>query len=297
MPAKNPWPLLFCLHLVFAGMAQGQKEGALPVAAYSTNDTLYTVYYASNSATVSAAEKERLKKRISGISPLALLTLLGYCDDVGEGQANLELANKRVMEVYSLLLHFNVAPDQVVHMKGIGELQLPVTDSTQAPDQRGHNRKVEIHIRNPNPAPVPGTPKNATAVKPAVRSEFTDKLKVGEKLLLKGILFSPGRHIFLPESYTPLNELVMQLNRWKKYTIRLEGHVCAAGSPPDEDGEDFDTHTKNLSETRAKAVYDYLIARGISPSRLSYIGLRGNYPTKRGCDADRRVEVEITGIN
>jgi len=70
------------------------------------------------------------------------------------------------------------------------------------------------------------------------------------------------------------------------------GHVCCGR----EDGQDYATGKYNLSETRAKAVYDYLIENGIDKSRLKHKGLAGKYPTGHGAKADRRVEIEIIEI-
>ncbi|MFN5710538.1 MAG: OmpA family protein [Bacteroidota bacterium] len=54
-----------------------------------------------------------------------------------------------------------------------------------------------------------------------------------------------------------------------------------------------------ISESRAKAVYDYLIENGIESGRLKYIGLSFKYPrvfpenSEEDRAKNRRVEIEI----
>ena len=81
----------------------------------------------------------------------------------------------------------------------------------------------------------------------------------------------------------------------KQYNIAILGHICC--NPPGRDVKDFRTGEYNLSKARAKMIYDYLIFKGVHSSRLTYKGLMANYPLGKGEKADRRVELEITGID
>jgi outer membrane protein OmpA-like peptidoglycan-associated protein len=38
------------------------------------------------------------------------------------------------------------------------------------------------------------------------------------------------------------------------------------------------------------------VKQGISPGRLTYKGMKADYPTGKGEKYDRRVEIEITGV-
>jgi len=66
-----------------------------------------------------------------------------------------------------------------------------------------------------------------------------------------------------------LNRLKKLLNDYPTLVIRINGHTDNVGS--DEDN-------LTLSNNRAKAVYDYLIANGISGDRLSYKGFGETKP-------------------
>jgi outer membrane protein OmpA-like peptidoglycan-associated protein len=56
-----------------------------------------------------------------------------------------------------------------------------------------------------------------------------------------------------------------------------------------------------LSENRAKAVYDYLVSKGVSAERLSYKGYAATKPiadnnTNEGKAKNRRTEFIVTGM-
>ncbi|MCB0683816.1 MAG: OmpA family protein, partial [Saprospiraceae bacterium] len=70
---------------------------------------------------------------------------------------------------------------------------------------------------------------------------------------------------------------------------RINGHTDDVGTEADN---------QQLSEARAKAVYDYLIREGIAASRLSYKGFGESQPlapndTPQGRQQNRRTEFEI----
>jgi len=83
-----------------------------------------------------------------------------------------------------------------------------------------------------------------------------------------------------------------------KLEIKIQGHICC-NYPVEDDGFDYDNGDTHLSVNRAKAVYDYLVAHGIDPNRMSYEGLGGKFhlvnPEKTEADMtkNRRVEIKI----
>lgn len=71
--------------------------------------------------------------------------------------------------------------------------------------------------------------------------------------------------------------------------IELSGHTDNKGS---------DRYNQNLSHSRVKAVYDYLVSQGISPKRLQYSSYGATQPiadnkTDQGRSKNRRVEFKI----
>jgi len=113
--------------------------------------------------------------------------------------------------------------------------------------------------------------------------------KVGSTIELRNILFDNAKWDIKPESNTQLETLLQYLKKNARTEIEVNGHT-------DNVGNDNDNLT--LSDNRAKAVYDYLIQKGISKSRLSYKGFGETKPianneTIEGRQRNRRVEFVI----
>jgi outer membrane protein OmpA-like peptidoglycan-associated protein len=93
-----------------------------------------------------------------------------------------------------------------------------------------------------------------------------------------------------------LDNLYYSLNAYPHLEIEIHGYICCTNN--NEDGLDLGTGTPNLSENRAKAVYDFLIQMGISPQRLSYKGFGSSKKlvqevTEEDRITNRRVEIKI----
>ena len=88
-------------------------------------------------------------------------------------------------------------------------------------------------------------------------------LTLGDTVTLKNIFFETAKATLLEPSLAELDKLAEALKRHPRLRIEVGGHTDAVGS--DEDN-------MILSERRAKAVYDYLIERGVSAERLTYKG-------------------------
>lgn len=140
------------------------------------------------------------------------------------------------------------------------------------------DNKVKIKIDESSGKTIahsePKTMKNAQLVK-------------GEKIKLENIQFEQGKSELTPSSFSELDKLYAILNNNKTITIEVGGHTNNIGIKNQE-----------ISEARAKSVVDYLISKGISPSRLSYKGYGDTQPiasndTEEGRAINRRVEFTI----
>lgn len=114
-----------------------------------------------------------------------------------------------------------------------------------------------------------------------------DKAPVEEKtLILKGVNFETGKAKLTPESLPVLDDIAAQLQAATNIVLEVSGHTDNRGNA-----------AKNtaLSESRAQAVADYLISKGISKDRLSVKGFGSTRPvatnkTAEGRMQNRRVE-------
>ena len=185
---------------------------------------------------------------------------------------------KRANHVKELLIKLSIKKSIITKTEGKGEVQLD-NASSNSNKQRTHNRRVTINLYFTN---------NTS------KTVISNDLIVGEKILLENILFEGGRHVLLPSSISSLENLVDTLKKFSKYSFIVQGHVCCGAT--EEDGKDFDTGLLNLSEARAKTIYDYLIKNGVSAIRLTFEGLKNKYPTGKGPKFDRRVELKISAV-
>lgn len=118
------------------------------------------------------------------------------------------------------------------------------------------------------------------------------KLKKGARFIVSNILFYGDSPKPMPASLLSLKSLYKTMKRNKKLKISIEGHTngCSKG----------DKFSQNLSDGRAKTVYDFLVENGIDPNRLSSKGYACSnmlHPmNSRFAHLNRRVEIEIVGF-
>ncbi|MFH1159954.1 MAG: OmpA family protein [bacterium] len=116
-------------------------------------------------------------------------------------------------------------------------------------------------------------------------------IRVGETVVLRNIFFDTDKFDLKPESYIELEKLTGLLQRNPALKIEISGHTDSISS---------EQHNLELSKNRARAVFDYLVQHGISPSRLTYSGYGFSQPidtneTEAGRANNRRTEFKIVG--
>jgi len=257
---------------------------------FAQNSFYHSVFFNTAESEIISSEKEKLVSFIHKIDTTTEFEIYinSYCDDRGSIDFNLKLSEQRATVVKDLLLQQKINSKFIIGINPKGEVPLDSTKN-RIDDQRKYNRRSDL-ILTYKPKIAEKTIVPATAEKEL----FADSMKVGDKFTLDNILFEGGRTLLLEESYPALNNLVLALKSKPQYEICILGHVCCTQFGMD--GLDHDTGKRNLSEARAKTIYSYLISKGISSSRLSYKGMKGNFPTGLGDKYDRRVELEIVAI-
>ncbi|MGQ0829996.1 MAG: OmpA family protein [Bacteroidota bacterium] len=131
----------------------------------------------------------------------------------------------------------------------------------------------------------------ADQTKPFLMDVPLQPIDTGSVVELKNVFFETAKFDLKPESKAELNKLVSFLNLNKTLRIELSGHTDNIGEKK---------MNQVLSQNRAKAVYDYLIANGIDLKRLTYKGYGDTKPKVKN-DSDenrqknRRTEFKVIG--
>ena len=119
---------------------------------------------------------------------------------------------------------------------------------------------------------------------------FMTPIKNGDSFILNNILFEFDRTTLLKKSRLEIAKIVQWMTTNPELNIELQGHTDNLGSVK---------YNKELSTKRAQAVYQELINNGISPNRLSYLGLGDQIPvasnkTESGRLLNRRTVIQVT---
>ena len=119
--------------------------------------------------------------------------------------------------------------------------------------------------------------------------EIKPEARQPKPVVLRNIFFETGSATLLPTSTNELEKLLALLQAQAGLRIQINGHTDDVGS---------DEANQQLSEDRAKAVYDWLIARNIQAGRLAYKGFGESQPidsndTEEGRKNNRRTEFEV----
>ena len=116
-------------------------------------------------------------------------------------------------------------------------------------------------------------------------------LEVNATIVLNNVFFDVGKFELKPASQVELDKLVQLLKDNPSLKIQISGHTDNVGKPADN---------LALSNNRAKAVVNYLIANGITTQRLSAKGFGETQPvadnkTEDGRAKNRRTELKVLG--
>jgi outer membrane protein OmpA-like peptidoglycan-associated protein/tetratricopeptide (TPR) repeat protein len=114
-------------------------------------------------------------------------------------------------------------------------------------------------------------------------------IKEGATVRLENVFFETDSYNLDPRSKVELKEVVQFLDDNPEVRIMLEGHTDNVGSRE---------YNLELSENRARSVYDYLVNQGVEKERLEYEGYGFSQPidtneTEVGRARNRRTEMRI----
>ena len=219
---------------------------------------------------VSSVPKDKLHST-PGRKPLITVTLQpgtkveirGHTDDIGSEALNLDLSRRRAEAVKAYLVGKGVRAEDLSTV-GLGEMQHIAPNDT--PEQREQNRRVTMQFLE------------------------VSRLPPAEELTLRGITFRSGSATLTPADKLIVDSVVGYVQSRPSYAIQVQGHTDDRGS---------DELNQKLSESRAKAVADYLVSKGVDGARLSSAGFGESRPiaaneTDAGRAQNRRVTLKFS---
>ena len=227
---------------------------------------------------------------------IKMIYIYGYTDFSGASDYNKELSQKRANTVKDYLLIYGFNKDIIKICEGKGVFENSNEKDANSLIDKGirEHRVVKIICDMSVPKPVKKeVPKKELvkqeAPKPTPKPTIDiEKVKVGENIVFKDILFVGGTPIFRDVAQQALQELFLLMQKNPNLEIEIEGHICC-------NTDDYE----ELSTKRAKAVFDFLVEHGIDKSRMTYVGYgatRKKYPndqTEAEHAGNRRVEIKI----
>ena len=146
-----------------------------------------------------------------------------------------------------------------------------------------------------NPATVPHAPgkaMNAAGASTAATISHRSRrgaTPVRRKIVLRGVHFDFDKSNIRSDARPILDEAIHILKDEPEIRVSVEGHTDSMGT---------EAYNQRLSERRARSVVDYLVAGGISRSRLDPVGFGESDPvasnaTEEGRAQNRRVELKV----
>lgn len=264
---------------------------------------LYNVKFGSGKTYFSNIERNpdiiNLKKALDA-DPNLKVEIGGYTDNVGSHSKNVEISRQRAKFVYDHLIESGYDTTQISY-KGYGP-QKPIYSNRYASTREG-NRRIEIKILDKT---VHGgnqlvdekvydqNVKSEEEMEKAYLSYFLGhegEPGVGSKFIIDSLVFESGS-AELPMEGTGvemLDTLVFLMKKKKGMTLNIIGYTDASG---------IEDNNIMISRTRAEAVRNYLISKGLRAEEISAYGYGSKNPIapnryKWGRDLNRRIEVEF----
>tara|TARA_R110002050_G_scaffold54303_4_gene122936 strand:+ start:22221 stop:23078 length:858 start_codon:yes stop_codon:yes gene_type:complete len=265
---------------------------------FSQNRLTHEVYFDTDKYIVPSTEENRLLLFISTLNDVDIesISIYGFCDDIGADTYNLKLSQQRANAIKTIFSNNEISEDLITNVDGKGEVLLKIVNEKNLLKIRGLNRKVEIIVKPKAPKIVKQIKKDTivTAKIKNVVEEIKGELKAGDKIIFKNILFKTGYSTVTPDSKKTLESIAKALIERKDIYFTIQGHVCCTQNS--RDAIDRKTKQRNLSEARAKYVYDYFAKKGVDKKRMRHLGMRRKFPLGGDPKLDRRVEILITYV-
>lgn len=254
--------------------------------AVAQDEVVHSVYFEFDKYNLTEKQNTETLNFIKSIDSTRInsIQIFGYCDDRGKDAYNFKLSTKRANAIRDNLITNGIKNKIIISIEGKGKIMIDDDVLENIPEIRSKNRRVDV-VLNLKPLPK--------IELPGVYKTIKKNMIVGDRIYLENLLFDRGSSTLTPASKKELDKLVQELQKYKKLQFEIQGHVCC--TPPfQKEAIDRGTKKRELSINRAKSVYNYLIARKIDKSRMTFKGYGNSKSLGREPQYDRRVELLIT---
>ncbi|MCB9224608.1 MAG: OmpA family protein [Crocinitomicaceae bacterium] len=265
---------------------------------------LYNVIFGPGKTTFSGIANNPdiidLKKALDA-DPNLVIEIGGYTDNTGSYEKNVQLSQQRAKFVYDHLISSGYSAERITYA-GYGPKK-PIYSNRYKSTREG-NRRIEVKIINKtvhggNQLVNEDLYKDPNVIDQAdleksYLSYFLSHYQsepMGSTFIIDSLNFESSSSVIPETGYCiqVLDEFVTYLNEHKYVKVQINGYTDSSGIPE---------NNVTLSQERAKAVYDYLIAKGIAPNRIFHNGWGAEKPIAPnrylwGRDLNRRIEVEF----
>lgn len=269
----------------------------------------FSVYFDTNKFNLKTIEQDRLNQWIKENPKVKILAINGYTDEDGTIGLNDTLSLRRVQTVFKSISD-KVAIRDDFKTRSFGKLHQQDADKAKnrratifyllekdldKEDEILGIKKEIVKVEKPKykfPSQLDLQIPGGKSEKLVLDTVFMGKLseaKVGDYLVMKNLNFVLNTFAVVKESVPRLYELLIVMQQNTDLVIEVHGHICC--NPKDHN---------NLSIQRAKAIKQFLIGKGIDPSRVSFKGFGSSMPkyplpekNEYEASENRRVEIFV----
>jgi outer membrane protein OmpA-like peptidoglycan-associated protein len=267
-----------------------QTNKTAPSSLSEKNNKLPVFYPDKNNTTIDAATKQELLSSIKKIDvkKVKSIALNVYNDDSGNKALDDATSKKRAEELKKII-QTNL-PNVTVNIDYKGNIKAPIKPGyvdKHVEFLRNKNRRIDIIANYDNL----DSDINALNFDYA----FSPDHKAGERVLLRNSNFADNESVLTNEMANELDKIAMQLNKYKKFYVEIQGHICCTNGG--REAIDKKTGKLELSTNRAQAIYNYLVKKNVDPKRLRFKGFGNQKPLGYNEQLDKRIEFYIFRIS
>lgn len=265
---------------------------------------LYNVVFGSGKTAFANIESNPdiiyLKQALDN-DPALKIEVGGFTDNSGSYSKNVAISKQRAEFVYNHLIASGYSAERISY-KGYGP-EKPIYSNRYKSTREG-NRRIEIKILNKTThssdklVDEKGYDTQVKSIEEIQSLYLSNFLKTKtanptvQSYIVDSLAFASSS-FELPAAGTgieTLNQLADYLSNNEAFSIKINGYTDASG---------IEEKNQILSENRSKAVYDFLIEKGIAEERISYKGYGSANPIAPnrylwGRDLNRRIEIEFS---